>query len=148
LTDRPGVAAGFELPPPLVRWPVTIALVFGALTLVYTIGTGVAQSPRWVVPGAALATVAWLVVVEGFEIYLRFVDPGSAYGAVGSVVVFLFFLYVSSLVFIGGAMVTAVLGRHFDARAMADIAEQAWASGICPPPENGATKRDLEKIRD
>ena len=61
--------------------------------------------------GAAAATVAWALATEGFQLFLRFSDPGSAYGAASSVLVLLSYLWTTSLILIGGAMTSAVL-RH------------------------------------
>jgi membrane protein len=97
-----------------LRKPVGLFLVFLAILFLYRFGAAVHHRPRYLVPGAALATVLWYLLVRGFGAALSIIDPGSAYGAASSLLVLLFFFYVSSLVFIGGAMLSAVLGRRYD----------------------------------
>ncbi|MBA3449897.1 MAG: hypothetical protein H0T18_01650, partial [Chloroflexia bacterium] len=54
----------------------------------------------------------WLLIVKGFQIYLQVADPGTAYGAASSVLVFLVFLYLTSMGLIVGAMSAAVIVRR------------------------------------
>ena len=72
---------------------------------------------RETLPGALIATVLWLIVVKGFQFYLHIANPGTAYGAASSVLVFLVFLYLSSLGLIIGAMSSAVIVRESRERA-------------------------------
>jgi membrane protein len=106
----------------ILRWPIAIVFIMFVLAVLYYFGPNVEQSFRWISPGSVVATLLWILVVAGFNIYLRFSDPGSAYGAVGSVVLLLFFLYVSSIAFIVGAEVNAVIGKRFDPETVEDLA--------------------------
>lgn len=101
----------------LLQQPFALVLVFLALLLMYRYGAGMRLGWRWFVPGAAGATLAIVVLLKVFQIYLRVSNPGSAYGAASSVLLLLVFFYLMSLVLIGGAMVSAVLGRRYDKRA-------------------------------
>jgi membrane protein len=92
------------------------------LAVLYYLGPNVEQSFQWISPGSVVATLLWVAIVFGFNIYLNFADPGSAYGAVGSVVVLLFFLYLSGIAFVIGAEVNAVLGRRYDPETVEDLA--------------------------
>ena len=96
------------------RKPLGLLVVFLAVLFLYRFGAAVHHRPRYLVPGALLATALWYLLVRGFSIALDIIEPGSAYGAAGSLLVLLFFLYLSSLAFISGAMVSAVLGRRYD----------------------------------
>jgi membrane protein len=97
-----------------LRKPLGLLLLFGVVMFLYRFGAAVHHKPRYLVPGALLATVLWYLLVRGFGLALDIIDPGSAYGAAGSLLVLLFFLYLSSLVFIAGAMLSAVIGRRYD----------------------------------
>jgi membrane protein len=90
---------------------VILALVFCGTTLLYMTSSG-RYVFRETAPGAVVATLIWLIVVKGFQFYLQVANPGTAYGAASSVLVFLVFLYVSSLGLIVGAMCAAVVVRQ------------------------------------
>lgn len=94
--------------------PLGLVVVTVTLLFIYRVGAGVRRGWRWLLPGAALVALLLFVLMRGFGLYLRLLDPGSAYGPAGSLVVLLFFVYASSFVIIGGAMLSAVLGRRYD----------------------------------
>lgn len=94
--------------------PLGSILATATLLFIYRVGAGIRRGWRWLLPGAALVAVLLFLLMRGFGLYLRLLDPGSAYGPAGSLVVLLFFVYASSFVIIGGAMLSAVLGRRYD----------------------------------
>jgi len=66
-----------------------------------------------VLAGSALAS---LLFAEGnfcIEAYLGWVDIGSAYGAAGSLVVFVFWVYYSAQIYLFGAEVIKVMRRYY-----------------------------------
>lgn len=107
----PGLSAGWDA----LQGPVILLLGFSAATFLY-----MTSSDRYHIteaaPGGLVATVIWLLLVKGFQVYLHFANPGSAYGAASSLLVFLVFLYLASIGLILGAMVTAVIVRNSTSR--------------------------------
>jgi membrane protein len=96
---------------------VVLLLVFLGATLLYMTGSG-HYSFRETAPGGAVATLLWLLIVQGFQFYLSVANPGTAYGAASSLLVFLVFLYLTSMGLILGAMVAAVIVRRCRERGM------------------------------
>ncbi len=122
------LAAGWSNGWQALQGPVILLLVLLGTTLLYMTSSGLYHF-RETAPGAAVATVIWLVVVKGFQFYLQVANPGTAYGAASSVLVFLVFLYLSSLGLIVGAMVAAVIVRRSRQTAPtlpAGGAKRAW----------------------
>lgn len=65
---------------------------------------------RWLTPGSALATLGWLVMTLGFGFYAaNFASYNATYGALGAVVVFLMWLYLSSYILLLGAELNSEL---------------------------------------
>lgn len=95
------------------RWPLATLLIILILTVLYHLGPNIPVSFRWALPGAVLATIIWAIVVFGLSIYLQFGNPGSAYGALGGLIVFLFFLYLTGIAFIVGAEFNSVLAERY-----------------------------------
>ena len=94
-----------------LQLPVLVLIVFLGLSLLFMTGTG--HYVFWhVAPGALIATFLWFLEVRAFQFYLQFANPGTAYGAASSVLVFLVFLYVSAIVLIIGGMIAAVIARE------------------------------------
>lgn len=94
-----------------LQGPMILLLGFAAATFLYMTSSD-RYDLREAAPGGLVATVIWLLLVKGFQIYLHFANPGSAYGAASSLLVFLVFLYLASIGLILGAMVTAVIVRN------------------------------------
>ena len=91
-----------------------LALLFAALLLLYWVAPDIAKSLRWIVPGALAATLAITVTIALLEALLTLSNPGTAYGAAGSVLILLWALYLLSQIVVVGAIVNAVLGRRYD----------------------------------
>lgn len=65
---------------------------------------------RWLTPGSVLATGTWLAGTFAFGIYVRsFGNFQAVYGALGAVIVFLLWLYISAYILLLGAELNQVL---------------------------------------
>jgi membrane protein len=124
IADRAGFGSAFDVTWNLARWPLAVAAITFILAVLYYAGPNVEQSFQWISPGSVLATVLWLVATGGFGLYLQFSNPGSAYGALGSVLVLLFYLYVTGIVFLIGAELNALIGRRYDPETIEDLANR------------------------
>ncbi len=95
----------------IVRWPLLGLAVMAGLGVLYRVAPN--RSPpkvRWVVPGAVLATVIWLLASLGLSVYVEnFADYSKTYGAVGAVAILLLWFYVSSFAIAVGASLNAAL---------------------------------------
>lgn len=114
IASAAGLSGTFELVWNIARWPILIFMFMIALAILYWIGPAIEKSFRWISPGAIAATLVWLAAVWAFSLYLQFADPGSAYGALGTMVVLLLFLYMSSIVVITGVELNSVVDRRYD----------------------------------
>jgi membrane protein len=97
------------------RFPL-LALVFGfGITVLYRYGPDrpPGRSFERFVPGAAVATLGWVVASALFSLYTaNFGRYNETYGALGAVVVVLLWLQLSAFLVIAGAELNAVLGRR------------------------------------
>ncbi len=109
VANKADLDSAYETAWNLARYPIGFLFFVLILMVLYYVGPTIRVPFRGLWPGAFFATFLWLIVAGGFSIYMQFADPGSAYGALGSVIVFLFFLYLTSLVFLLGAEFNAVL---------------------------------------
>jgi membrane protein len=81
------------------------------LSLVYRYVPCRPEAPwKWITPGSAAATLAWLAATIGFGIYVaNFDDYNATYGALGAVIVFLTWLYLSAYILLLGGELNAIL---------------------------------------
>ena len=86
-------------------------------------GSGCPQIDPLGSPRHGLATIAVLITFAAMDLLLRFSNPGSAFGAAGSVLILLWALFLVSAIVIVGGIVNAVLGRRYD-RKLRDALRQ------------------------
>jgi membrane protein len=97
----------------LMRWPAILVSVTLALLMLYMIGPLVRPPFRWALPGSLVTAVVWMLLLVGFRWILRLIDPGTPYGATGSVLIFLVFLRLTGMIFILGAALIGLFARRF-----------------------------------
>lgn len=95
----------------IVRFSVSISLVFGALCLIFFI-----LKPRFlalrppIIAGAFAVLLLWLLVGNSFSLYLKyFGNYDVTYGSLAGTVITLIFFYFLSAAFILGAEINAAL---------------------------------------
>ena len=94
----------------LIRLFVLGAIIFAAVFVLYAAAQDVRCPPRSLLPGAALATFAWLALSFGYSFYAENMSNYSTiYGALGAVVVLLIWLYLTALTLIMGAEYNDIL---------------------------------------
>ncbi len=105
-----------ELPDPLLlstRWPLLALLFIIGLSALYALAPGGSPRRRWLSWGGVIATVLWIGVSAAFSAYASNVGSFNRfYGSLGSVAIFLFWLYLSGLAVLLGAEIDAELAAR------------------------------------
>ena len=108
---REGWHSGVVLAWRIGHWPIAIGLAVLAFDLLYHYGPNRAQ-PKWrcFSAGTLLALVLWLLASIGLDFYVSSVrNYSSAYGPIGTVIVLMLWLYLTSIAILAGAEVNAQL---------------------------------------
>jgi membrane protein len=97
----------------VAKWPVLLLVVSFMFALLYWAAPNVRQPGfRFVSPGGILAVVGWLIASAAFAFYVgSFGSYNKTYGALGGVIVFLVWLWISNIVILLGAEFNAELER-------------------------------------
>jgi membrane protein len=97
----------------LLRYPVGIAALMGALLLLYSLGpAGTRRRLIEHLPGAVLATVLGVLASLGFSFYVdNFGSYDKTYGTLGAVIVLLIWIYVGAVAMLLGGLVNRELTR-------------------------------------
>lgn len=92
-------------------WIAAAAAVSLVTALIYRYAPNRDETdPRWLTAGSITATIVWLVGTWVFGLYVRnFGNFGALYGALGAVIVFVFWLYISAYILLLGAELNQVL---------------------------------------
>ena len=98
----------------LLRWPVLVGGFMAALAVMYRFGPcrNGAQW-KWVSPGAIVASLLWLLASAAFSYYVsHFASYDKTYGPLGTVVIFMMWLFLSAFVVLLGAELNAEAERQ------------------------------------
>ena len=95
----------------LLRWPLLLLLATVGITLLYRYGPSRQPAKvRWLTWGAAFSAVLWLLGSFGVTFYLSHVaNYNATYGALGALIGFLFWTWISVIIVIMGAELNAEL---------------------------------------
>lgn len=95
-----------------LRWVVVILLVHSGINLLYRSTERPLPARKLVTPGTALATLSWLAINKGFQVYLeRITDLGATYGSLGTAIGLLSYGYLLALCVLMGAELDATRFR-------------------------------------
>ncbi|MBV9647879.1 MAG: YihY/virulence factor BrkB family protein [Candidatus Eremiobacteraeota bacterium] len=92
----------------VISWLLSLAIVTVIFALIYKVLPDVDLSWRDVWPGAIVTAVLFIVGQALIALYLTFAGVASAYGAAGSLLALLIWIYYSALILLAGAEFTKV----------------------------------------
>ncbi len=96
-----------------LKFLVAVGFLFCMLLLVYRTTPAVKLKLRHVIPGAAFATAGLLLLVQAFTLYIHFSTRiWSGYGALSTVIVLIFWLNLSALIVLLGAVLNASISEY------------------------------------
>jgi membrane protein len=103
----------------IAKWPVLLIVISLMFAILYWAAPNVKHPKfRWVSPGGLLAVVVWIVASAAFAFYVaNFGSYNKTYGALGGIIIFLVWLWISNIAVLLGAEFNAELerGRQIEA---------------------------------
>jgi membrane protein len=126
----------------LARWPAALLFMLTTVALLFYFAPDVNQPFRWITPGGFVGITLWILASVAFNLYLSsdFNTYDKTYGSLGTVIILLLYLYISSLMILFGATLNATLVR---------IKEEASGEQILDAePANGRQDVTEEKTQD
>lgn len=109
----------------VLKWTTVLGVLLLAFALVYNVAPN-RQTFRWqwITPGAMTGIILWLLVSNGFRIYLQYFDTYSkTYGSLGAMMVLMLWLYLTALVILIGAVINQILEEIYDKMNLVEAAE-------------------------
>lgn len=94
----------------LFRWVTSSVMFFIIFYILYKLAPHTKILENYVLWGALFATVAWQVVSYGFSYYVETLGNFSiTYGSLGTVIVLMFWFYLSGIIITTGGVINAVI---------------------------------------
>ena len=96
----------------LLSLPIALGVIAIAFAFIYHFGTTIRAKYTPLIPGATLASISWAIVSLLFRLYVaHYGTYNKVYGALGTVIVLMLWLYLSSLVMLLGDQFNVVVGE-------------------------------------
>jgi membrane protein len=123
----------------IAKWPVLLLIVSFMISLLYWAAPNVKQPGfKWITPGGLLAVLVWVAASALFALYVaNFASYNKTYGALGGVIAFLTWLWISNIAILFGAELNAELER-----------QRRREAGQATEPEPFVEPRDTKKLSD
>jgi membrane protein len=115
-----------------LHWVIAFSVIAGLFTLMYRVLPDAHTEWRDVAYGATVTALLFSVGKFGIGFWLGRSDPGTAYGAAGSLALVMIWVYYSAMIVLGGAVLTWLIAER---------------RGPGVRPEAGAVEVRLEKRR-
>lgn len=94
------------------RWIVIIALFFFMISFLYYFGPVKKERYRFISAGSSLATLLALIIALGFNFYIgNFSKYNTLYGSIGTLIVFLLWIYFNSIILLVGFELNASISQ-------------------------------------
>lgn len=123
----------------IAKWPFVLIITMAMFAFLYWAAPNV-KHPKfpWVSPGGIVAVILWIVASALFALYVaNFGSYNKTYGALGGVIAFLVWLWVSNIAILFGAELNAELERSRQIEA-----------GLPEDQEPFLEPRDTRKLED
>ncbi len=110
----------------IVKWPLIFAGVVLVISFLYrTAPDAQHEGFLWILPGAIVATILWLLGSIAFSIYVaHFGSYSSTYGTLAGAIVLLLWLYLTNVAVLFGAQFAAELERTANAAKVPTAPDQ------------------------
>jgi membrane protein len=97
----------------IAKWPVLVMAVAFMIALLYWATPNIKHPKfQWVSPGSIVAVLLWIVASALFAFYVaNFGSYNKTYGALGGVIIFLTWLWITNVVILFGAELNAEIER-------------------------------------
>jgi membrane protein len=95
----------------IIQWVTFIVVLFVTFGLLYRyLPNQKDKRCSWVSPGSLTAIVLWVLVTNGFRVYLLYFDNyDKTYGSLGAVIILMLWLYLTALVILIGGSLNSVI---------------------------------------
>ncbi len=99
----------------VLGFPIALGIIAIAFSLIYRYGSSARTKNIPTFPGAILAAISWAIVSLIFRFYVSHIGIYSKiYGAVGTAIILMLWLYLSSLVMLIGEQLNVIVGQSMN----------------------------------
>ena len=110
-----GLATIFSVLWPIFRYSIPLFIIFISFTLLFLFAPNCPLPLKSVYPGALFSTLTWIVASQAFAYYVNnFGNFSRTYGSIGGIIVFMIWIYMSSVVVLLGGEINATFYQAYN----------------------------------
>jgi membrane protein len=130
----------------IAKWPVLAAIMVLLVAILYYATPNVKQPKfRWMSLGSLLALVIWVIASIGFAFYVsNFGSYNATYGALGTMIVFLLWVWITNIALLFGAEFDAEMERVRELQAGIEAEETIQL----PPRDTKKSDKLADKVAE
>jgi membrane protein len=99
----------------LLKYPISLLLIYFNIKLIYTISPNKTIESKTVTVGALFTTVLWIILTRIYSYYVsNFSNYDIFYGSLSNIIILLLWMYLLSYVFVIGLSINAQNNRIKD----------------------------------
>jgi membrane protein len=97
-----------------LRWVAAVAVIIIVMAFMFKMAPNKHYPFKQLLPGAAAATIIWIIASFGFSFYVsNFGNYSSSYGSLGGVIILMLWLYITGLALVIGGEINALLHKRY-----------------------------------
>jgi membrane protein len=123
----------------LLRWPAVFIALVVAVAILYRFAPNGRAPWRWIVVGAVVFTLGWLVATFLFGLYVsNIANFGATYGSLGGVIALMLWFYLTSILLVVGGEVAAITTNVYEPGALQQRRDEIRESQLAREVEGRA----------
>lgn len=97
----------------LLRWPVSVFVIFFTIKLIYTLTPNKKISSKSVNKGSLFTTISWIIVTFIYSFYVtHYASYNDYYGSASNIVILMLWVYLISQIFVIGMVINAIEDKN------------------------------------
>jgi len=97
----------------ILRWAISIIVLTGILLMFYRFAPNKNLPFKDTLPGALVASIAWLLISFGFSFYIdNFGNYSATYGSLGGIIILMMWFFLTGIILMVGALINVIYQQN------------------------------------
>lgn len=97
----------------ILRWAISIIVLTGILLMFYRFAPNKDLPFKDTLPGALVASIAWLLISFGFSFYIdNFGNYSATYGSLGGIIILMMWFFLTGIILMVGALINVIYQQN------------------------------------
>lgn len=104
---------GFLTSVNILRWPISLLVIFFVIKFIYTLTPNKKISSKSVNKGSLFTTISWIIVTYIYSFYVtHYASYNNYYGSASNIVILMLWIYLISYIFVIGMIINSIEDKN------------------------------------